>query len=67
MKSESSSSRGKLEVFDSFEEAKAVEREEWMAMTGRDKMTLLESLRKQTYPHERGTAQGLQRVFAIVD
>lgn len=56
-----------LQIFDTFEEAKAVERAEWMAMAGKEKMTLLEDLRRQTYPNERGTTQGLQRVLAIID
>lgn len=62
-----SKQRGNLQIFDTFEEVEAVERAEWMALSGNEKMILLEELRKQSYPNEPGTPQGLQRVLAVVD
>lgn len=59
--------RGELQIFDTFEAAEEVEREEWMAMSGPEKMALLETLRQQSYPNEPGTSQGLQRIFAVID
>ena len=59
--------RGELQIFDSFEEIEAVERAEWMSLSGKEKMILLEDLRKQSYPNEPGTPQGLQRVLAVID
>ena len=56
-----------LQIFDSFEEVEAAERAEWMSLSGKEKMILLENLRKQSYPNEPGTPQGLQRVLAIID
>jgi len=54
-------------VFDSFEEAEAEERREWMALPRQQRMVLLESLRAQTYPDERNAPQGLQRILTVVD
>ena len=56
-----------LMVFDSFEEAEAQERQEWMAMPRPERMMLLEQLREQTYPDASSAPQGLQRVLTIVD
>lgn len=67
MKSEKPKLQRVLQIFDSFEEAELVERQEWMAMPREDRMILLEKLRKQTYPHERSAAQGLQRVLTVID
>lgn len=54
-------------VFNSFEEAEAMERQEWMEMPRQERMILLEALRAQTYPDERISPQGLQRVLTVVD
>ncbi len=56
-----------IQVFDSFEEAEAQERAEWMQMPRQERMVLLEQLRAQSYPDERSHPQGLQRVLAIID
>jgi hypothetical protein len=56
-----------LSVFDSFEQAEASERAEWMKMPPEERMRLLEELRSQFYPNERTATQGLQRVLAVVD
>jgi hypothetical protein len=57
----------KLFVFDSFEQAEASERADWMIMPQQERMHLLEELRSQYYPDERTATQGLQRVLAVVD
>lgn len=56
-----------IQVFDSFEDAEAVERAEWQAMPKEERMVLLEELREQTYPDEGAAPQGLQRVLTVVD
>ena len=55
-----------FEVFDSFEEAEAAERLEWQSMEPQQRMILLEKLRQQSYPDERSSPQGLQRILSIV-
>ena len=55
-----------IRIFDSFDEAEACERKEWMSMPRHQRMILLEELRSQTYPDERTTPQGLQRILTIV-
>lgn len=55
-----------FEVFDSFAEAEAAEREEWMNMDHEERMILLETLRRAAYPDERVTPHRLQRVLSIV-
>lgn len=54
-----------FEVFDTFEDAEASERQAWMKMSHQERMILLEQLRQQSYPHERTSPQGLQRVLSV--
>jgi hypothetical protein len=67
MKDAAQSRNIRITVLDSFEDAEAEERQEWMALSRQERVALLESLRAQTYPNERDAPQGLQRILPVVD
>ena len=53
-----------LQVFESFEEAEEADLEQWLALSGRERVMAGEALREQAFPNNE---PGLQRVLQVVE
>jgi hypothetical protein len=53
-----------LQVFDSFEEAEQADLEQWLALSGRERVIAGEALREEAFPNHE---PGLQRVLQVVE
>lgn len=53
-----------LQVFESFEEAEEADLEQWLALSGRERVMAGEALREEAFPNHE---PGLQRVLQVVE
>ncbi len=53
-----------LQVFDSFEQADDADLEQWLALSGRERVKAGEALRAEAFPNDE---PGLQRVLQLVE